>query len=377
MTDHARDLAIRAAVDAREPLVREVIAFIHEHPELAHAEHESAAYLARTLGELGLTVETGIAGMATAFRATLRGGRPGRTVGLVANYDAVPSVPATDGYEAIHACGHGPISAGVVAAVAALAGDRESLAGSVVVMGCPADEIHAPGTVARGGGKAISVAAGAWDEIDVALYAHPEFLDTVWAASAWMRRETARLHGTRTMVNGAPQPVLASVGTLVERAAAAPAAQVMLETLELDGDVEEGTGLGAVARFLLWASDETGLDELAAGLRAAVAGDWGWESGPPVPGIVPDPAVREAVAAAQRAAGRTYVEPTMPLPFATDFAAITRRLPSALIGLGRPGGWSFHTPEGAAEFASEDGVRAGLDVATVLALAADRLTAPK
>jgi metal-dependent amidase/aminoacylase/carboxypeptidase family protein len=372
MTDGRRDIEIRTAISAREPLIRDVIAFIHGHPELAHAEHDSAAYLSRVLADLGLEVETGIAGMATAFRATLRGGLPGRAVGLVANYDAVPSVPASGVLEPIHACGHGPISAGVVAAVAALAANTDRLAGSVVVMGCPADEIHSPGTVARGGGKAISVAAGAWDAIDVALYAHPEFLDTVWAASAWMRRDTARLHATRTMVDGAPQSVLTAVVALVAAASSAPAAQVMLETLQLDGDVEEGTGLGAEARFLLWAPDEARIDELAAGLRAAVSAEW--ESGQPVPGIVPDPAVRDVVAAAHRAAGRDYVEPPMALPFATDFGAITRQVPSALIGLGRPGGWSFHTPEGAAQFDSEDGVQAALDVATVVALAAARLT---
>ena len=374
MTDEARDAAIRLAVAARQPLVREVTTFIHAHPELAHAEHESAAYLARVLGDLGLVVETGVAGMATAFRATLRGGRPGRTVGLVAIYDAVPSVPSSRGLEPIHACGHGPIAAGVVGAVAALAADRDQLHGSVVVMGCPADEIHAPGTVARGGGKAISAAAGAWDGVDAALYAHPEFLDTAWGTSAWMRRDTARLHGSRTMVNGAPQSILAAVGALVSAATSAPAAQVMLETLGLDGDVEEGTGLGAFARCLLWAPDEAGIEELAAGLRTAVPAEW--ETGVPVAGIAPDPRVRDTVAAAHRAAGRSYVQPPMALPFATDFSAITLRVPSALIGLGRPGGWSFHTPEGAAQFASEDGIQAGLDLATVLALAAERLAAP-
>ncbi len=374
MPDQARDEAIRSAVRAREPLVRDVMTFIHGHPELAHAEVECAAYLARTLSELGLAVETGIAGMATAFRATLRGGQPGRTVGLVANYDAVPSVPAAGIVEPIHACGHGSISAGAVAAVAALAADRDRLRGSVVVMGCPADEIHAPGTVARRGGKAISAAAGAWAGIDAALYAHPEFLDTAWGESAWMRRDTARVHGSRTMVNGAPQQVLAAVGALVAAATAAPAAQVMLETLQLDGDVEEGTGVGFVARFLLWAPDESGIDALAHGLRASVPADW--ETGVPVPGITPDAAVRDAVAAAHRAAGRQYVEPPMALPFATDFGDITRRVPAALVGVGRPGGWSFHTPEGAAQFASDDGVQAGLDVATVLALATERLTGP-
>ncbi len=374
MPDGERDQVIRTAVMVREPLVRDVMAFIHGHPELAHAEVECSAYLARTLADLGLVVETGIAGMATAFRATLRGALPGRTVGLVANYDAVPSVPTASGMEPIHACGHGPISAGVVAAVAALAADRERLRGNVVVMGCPADEIHAPATVTRGGGKAITASAGAWSGIDAALYAHPEFLDTAWAESAWMRRDTARVHGRRTLINGAPQAMLAAVGALIAAATAAPAAQVMLETLQLDGDVEEGTGLGAVASFLFWAPDESGLDALANGIRAAVPADW--ETGKPVPGITPDPAVRAAVASAYRAAGRQYVEPPMPLPFATDFGDITRCVPAALVGVGRPGGWSFHTPDGAAQFASDDGVQAGLDVATVLALAAERLTAP-
>lgn len=375
MTDEARDEAIRSAVAARWTMARDVMSFVHAHPELAHEEHETSAYLARVLTGLGLVVETGIAGMATAFRATLRGGLPGRTVGLVANYDAVPSVPAAGGLERIHACGHGPISAGIVVALAALAADRDRLCGSVVAMGCPADEIHSPGTVARGGGKAITAATGAWDGFDAALYAHPEFLDTVWSASAWMRRDTARLYAGRTLVTGAPQTALTATTTLVSAAAAAPAAQVMLESLHFDGDVEEGTGVGALASFLLWAPNEAGIEELSAGLRAAVpAADW--EAGQPVPGIVPDAAVGAAVAASHRAAGRSYVDPPMALPFATDFGAITRRVPSALIGVGRPGGWSFHTPEGATQFASADGLEAAVSLATVMALAAERLVAP-
>ena len=63
-----------------------------------------------------------------------------------------------------------------------------------------------------------------------------------------------------------------------------------------------------------------------------------------------------------------------PLPFATDFGNISRRVPAALIGVGREGGWAFHSDEGAAQFESEDGVEAAIVSATVLALAAARLT---
>ncbi len=55
---------------------------------------------------------------------------------------------------------------------------------------------------------------------------------------------------------------------------------------------------------------------------------------------------------------------------------MTRTLPAALVGIGRPGGWAFHTPEGYAQFASDAGLEAAVDTATVLALATERLTAP-
>jgi metal-dependent amidase/aminoacylase/carboxypeptidase family protein len=369
-----RDLAIRTAVSGRRELLREIIDAVHGTPELAHEEHRTATALCDILEGLGCAVERGIAGMPTAFRATLRGERPGRTVGVVANYDAVPSVPSAGAVAPIHSCGHGPISAAAIGVLAALGADRAALRGTVVVMGCPADEIHAPGTVARGGGKAISARAGAWTDIDVALYAHPEFLDTAWRESAWMRRDTARVYGTRDLSDGAPRPELRALAIATELAIEIPGTQVMLESLVFDGDVEEGTGVGWIARFLLWATDERGLDQLADRLRDRLAAEW--ESGDTVPGIAPDAAVREAVAEAHRAAGRTFVEPPMPLPFATDFGVVTRTMPSALVGIGRPGGWAFHTTEGYEQFASEAGLDAAVDTATVLALAAERLTGP-
>ena len=94
-----------------------------------------------------------------------------------------------------------------------------------------------------------------------------------------------------------------------------------------------------------------------------------------MPGIVPHPATTAAVAEAMRAAGRDFASDPPPLPFATDFAVVSRRVPSALIGVGRPGGWSFHTPLGEEQFASEDGVTAAVRMAQVLALTAVRLTA--
>jgi hypothetical protein len=49
---------------------REVVEFVHAHPELGHKEYECSAHLAEALASAGLEAERGIASMATAFRAT-------------------------------------------------------------------------------------------------------------------------------------------------------------------------------------------------------------------------------------------------------------------------------------------------------------------
>jgi metal-dependent amidase/aminoacylase/carboxypeptidase family protein len=348
--------------------------FVHDHPELGHEEHECSRYLRDTLAAAGLEVEPGVGGMETAFRASLHGQRAGATVGLVCLYDAVTAVRPDGRVEPVHSCGHGCISGGVVGAALALAEVRQRLAGSVVVMGCPADEIHAPGSITRGGGKALSAEAGLWNEVDAALYAHPEFIDTVSLESRWMQRATATVSGSRSLTT-ADQPPLAAALAALELARGQVPDDLMLERLELDGDVEDGTGLVLRATFLLFCDREADL-ELGMGVVREALPQAIWQLGRLVEGVRPDNWVRAAVADAFRALGREFVDDPPRLPFATDFGNISRRCPAALIGVGREGGWSFHTDEGAAQFASEDGEEAALTIAQVLALAAADLAEP-
>lgn len=357
-----------AAVDGRAPLLGEVMRFVHAHPELGHGEFQCSRFLGEQLEGLGFSVVSGVGGLETAFRASLRGARLGRTVGIVCLYDAVPTLREDGRVEPVHSCGHGPIAGGVVAAAAALADLREQLAGSVVVMGCPADEIHAPGTVARGGGKALTVEAGLWDGIDAALYAHPEFVDTVSLESLWMRRDSVRVFGSRSL-SGAEQTPLVAARAAIE---AELPGEVMLERLVLDGDVEESTALGVECTFLIWGSSEEEMLARADEVRGAVDGHW--VEGRVYEGVRPDPWLTGFVADAFGALGRPFVSDPPPLPFATDFGNVSRRVPAALIGVGHEGGWAFHTDEGAKQFASPDGEDAGLTVARVLALTAARVT---
>lgn len=369
------DAEVVAAVAAQRASIAGTVEFVHAHPELAHEEHQCAAHLAGRLGEAGLRVERGVAGLGTAFRAALTGGRAGRRVGMAALYDAVAAVREDGSVEAVHSCGHGLIAGAVTGAALALAALRERLAGEVVVAGCPADEIHSPGTAGRGGGKQLMAAAGVWDDHDAVLYAHPEFIDTVWQASLWMRRDAFTVAGTRSLRDDVAQPPLEAIGALLGAAADVPRDRLMVERLVLDGDVEEGTGLVLAGSLLFFAGDEAGIERTAVAVRAALPGAV-WRSGRPVPGLRPDAGVTAAVAGAFAAAGRGFEPDPPPLPFATDFGSISRRVPAALIGVGRPGGWAFHTDLGAAQFASPAGLDIAADMATVLALAAVRLSEP-
>jgi metal-dependent amidase/aminoacylase/carboxypeptidase family protein len=364
------DDVVLAAVESKRDAALAAHRFVHEHPELAHEEHECARYLCDVLDRAGLQVDRGVAGMDTAFRATLAGARPGRSVGLVALYDAVPVFRPEGTIEPVHSCGHDAIAAGVLTTILALADLRDELPGTLVVFGCPADEIPAPLMVERGGGKAVSAAAGLWDGIDAALYAHPEFVDTVFLRSRWMRRDRATITGTRSLTGEAEAPVdavpaaIAAVGQL-------PPADAIVEHVGLDGDVEEGGGLTATIHVLLRSDEERGLDELAQPIHAALP-EATWSSDATVSGLRADEGVTAAVKEAVLALGRDFVDDPEPLPFATDFGNVSQRVPAALIGIGRPGGWAFHTDEGAQQF-EQDGQECALAIARVLALASARL----
>jgi amidohydrolase len=82
----------------------------HQHPELGFEEHRTAGIVAETLQAMGIETQTGVAG--TGVIGLLRGGKPGPTVMLRVDMDALP-VQELTGVEyasvhpgVMHACGH-------------------------------------------------------------------------------------------------------------------------------------------------------------------------------------------------------------------------------------------------------------------------------
>jgi amidohydrolase len=150
-----KDLIVEAVdrlADDLEALSRR----IHDHPELAYQEVKAAAWLSDFLDKQGFKVERGVAGVETAFRATLETGE-GPTIAILCEYDALPGIG--------HACGHNVIATAGVGAGAALAAVRERLPkGRVEVIGTPAEE--------GGGGKVRLIKGGVFKSVDAAMMIH-------------------------------------------------------------------------------------------------------------------------------------------------------------------------------------------------------------
>ena len=117
---------------------------IHRHPEIGLTLPRTQATVLEALDGLGLDVRTGA--RTTSVVARLTGGRPGPTLLLRADMDALPMREDTglpfasqvDG--AMHACGHDAHVAMLVGAARLLARRRATLAGSVLFMFQPGEE---------------------------------------------------------------------------------------------------------------------------------------------------------------------------------------------------------------------------------------------
>lgn len=116
----------------------------HRHPELGFQEIRTAGVVARELNALGLEVTTGIG--KTGVVGILEGGRPGPTVLLRFDMDALPIVEETGAdYQSgnpgvMHACGHDAHTAVGLTVARMLHETRQDLAGTVKFLFQPAEE---------------------------------------------------------------------------------------------------------------------------------------------------------------------------------------------------------------------------------------------
>ncbi|WP_152348293.1 amidohydrolase [Brevibacterium sp. CFH 10365] len=184
---------IAAGLDAAEGDLTELLHTIHDLAETAFEEFDSVAAIASVLERHGVAVETGLFGVKTTLRATTGSGH-GRTIAILAEYDALPEIG--------HACGHNIIATAGVGAFLALHAlyekDPEAVPGTVVLLGTPAEEGHS--------GKEVMARGGAFDGIDAAIMVHGYGYDC--ADQVWLGRRLLKVTYSGVAAHASAQPFM-------------------------------------------------------------------------------------------------------------------------------------------------------------------------
>ena len=135
---------------------------IHKNPELGNKEYMACKMQTELLVKYGFDVEIGYLGIETAYKACYIGKKKGPKIAMLAEYDALPKIG--------HACGHNLIAMVSVGAGIAMREFADEYGGEIYVFGTPAEESK--------GAKVEMSNKGAFDDMDVAMMAHPAYMNT-------------------------------------------------------------------------------------------------------------------------------------------------------------------------------------------------------
>jgi amidohydrolase len=239
----------------------DVACALHADPETAFAEHRAAERLTGELERAGFEVRRHVAGLPTAFTAVSGRGRP--AVALLLEYDALPGLG--------HACGHNLIAAAGLGAALVVDALRHGTDGSVVAVGTPAEE--------GGGGKALEVQAGVFDDVDAALMFHPGVYDWVRAPLTAQEQYRVAFRGRAAHPTGDPTEGIDALAALIELFnVLSSLGRRLPQGSHVQGIVTHGgTATNIVpdlaeGRFGLRAETTAALDDLAARLHTAAEG---------------------------------------------------------------------------------------------------------
>jgi amidohydrolase len=348
---------------------------IHAEPELAFAEYRSAAKTQALVAERGFAITPAPAGLDTAFRADYGGGD--LVVAVCAEYDALPGIG--------HACGHNIIAAAAVGAALALAEVADGVGLTVVLMGTPAEE--------SGGGKALLLKAGAFDDITAAVMVHPGPTDIAAARSLALSEVTVEYRGHESHASVAPYlGVNAGDAVTVAQVAIGLLRQQLAPGQQVHGIVTEGGrapnvipgragmrySMRAIEKESLHALEGRIFDCFRAGGLATGCECRIDEGGPAYDELRPDPWLANAFRDEMKRCGRTPVaaglETALPPLGSTDMGNVTHAMPGIhpIVGV-EAGGASLHQPEFAAAAASPSADNAVIDGSIMLARTVIRL----
>ena len=161
--------SITSLLDEVRPKIIEWRRYLHQHPELSFHEKETSQFIYDTLHsfghiELSRPTETSVVGV-------IRGGKPGKTLAIRADIDALP-IDEKNTFEfkssrpgVMHACGHDGHTAMLLGTALILSKLKEELNGNIKLIFQHAEELFP-------GGAEELVQKGVMDDVDWVIGAH-------------------------------------------------------------------------------------------------------------------------------------------------------------------------------------------------------------
>ncbi|WP_026575035.1 amidohydrolase [Bacillus sp. UNC438CL73TsuS30] len=151
-------------LEARKDEMIQIRRYLHENPELSFKEEKTAQYIADYYNGKDVEVQRNV-GNGYGIIVTIRGGKPGKTIALRADFDALPileetKLPFKSKNEGVmHACGHDGHTAYLMILADCLIQLKDQIPGIIKVIHQHAEEVP------PGGAKSI-VDSGLLDDVD-------------------------------------------------------------------------------------------------------------------------------------------------------------------------------------------------------------------
>ncbi|WP_428911665.1 M20 family metallopeptidase [Niallia sp. Krafla_26] len=151
-------------LESRKDEIIEIRRHLHENPELSFKEEKTSQYILDFYKDKDVEVQSNV-GNGYGIVVTIKGGKPGKNIGLRADFDALPIVEETDvpfkskNEGVMHACGHDGHTAYLLVLADCLIQLKDEIPGTIKIIHQHAEEVP------PGGAKSI-VESGVLDDLD-------------------------------------------------------------------------------------------------------------------------------------------------------------------------------------------------------------------
>lgn len=340
---------------AKEDKMIEIRRYIHQHPELSFHEDETAKYIADFYKGKDVQVETNFGGR--GIKVTIDSGKPGKTLAIRADFDALPitedtGLPFASQNEGVmHACGHDAHTAYMLVLAETLSEMKDAFTGKVIVIHQPAEEVPPGGAkgmveggILEGVDNVVGVHVMSTMETG-SVYYHPGYVQT---GRAFFKLKVIGKGGHGSSPHMANDAIVAGsyfitqLQTVVSRRLSPFETGVVTigsfdgkgqfniikDSIEVEGDVR---GLTEDTK----ATIEREIKRLSKGLEETFGVTCELDYNDDYPALYNDPEFTEYVAKTLKNADLDFgVESCEPQPPSEDFAYYAKEKPSAFIYTG-------------------------------------------